>query len=105
MMVSMETFFVASHFFSKNGRKLHICKEIPKLLSALRLHMLLHCRSLDLCGCTEMYRIYHIYIVEMNTVENSTYQVSVVDNVHSSPHLARNLSIAMRCYVYLFLSK
>ena len=47
--------------------------------------------------------IAHItYIVEMKTVENSTYQVSVADNVHSSSHLTRNLS---GCYVYLFLSK
>ena len=34
--------------------------KIPKLLSALRLHMLLHREVLDLCGCTEMYRTYHI---------------------------------------------
>ena len=57
-------------------------------------------------GSVWMYRdvqsIAHItYIVEMNNVENSTYQVSVVDNVDSSSHLTRNLS---GCYAYLFLS-
>lgn len=81
LVISLETFFVASHFFSKNGRELHICKEIPKLLSALRLHMLLYRESLDLWMYRDVQSIAHItYIIEMNTVENSTYQVSVVDN-------------------------
>ena len=101
MMMSMETFFVASHFFRRMEENCTFAKKYQNFSVHFDCTCCYIARSWI---CVDVQRcIAHItYIVEMTTVENSTYQVPVVDNVHSSSHLTRNL---IGCYAYLFLSK
>ena len=91
----LETIFVALQLFQRMEELLHTCKKNTKTFQCTSIA---HAATLQVPGSLWMYRdVSHIsHIVEMNTVENSTYQVSVVDNLYSSPHLARNLSVAMR---------
>ena len=76
--MSLETFFVVPHFFKEWWNN---C-SFPKNTKTSQCTFIAFAATLQAPGSLLMHRdVSHIsHIVQMKTVENSTYQVSVVDN-------------------------